>query len=42
MSESPLIQRVLVVDDAEEMRKTIRRALSAGGYQVDVARGGGG
>ena len=37
MSESPLIQRVLVVDDAEEMRKTIRRALSAGGYQVDVA-----
>ena len=37
MSESPLIPRVLVVDDTEEMRRTIRRALSAGGYQVDVA-----
>ncbi len=37
MSESPRTPRVLVVDDAEEMRETIRRALSAGGYQVDVA-----
>ena len=37
MSESPRTLRVLVVDDTEEMRKTIRRALSAGGYQVDVA-----
>ena len=37
MSESPRTRRVLVVDDTEEMRTTIRRALSAGGYQVDVA-----
>ncbi len=37
MSESPRTPRVLVVDDTEEMRKTIHRALSAGGYQVDVA-----
>jgi CheY-like chemotaxis protein len=37
LSESPRARRVLVVDDTEEMRKTIRRALSAGGYQVDVA-----
>ena len=37
MSESPRSPRVLVVDDTEEMRKTIHRALSAGGYQVDVA-----
>ena len=37
MSESPRIPRVLVVDDTEEMRETIRRALSAAGYQVDVA-----
>ena len=37
MSESPRIPRVLVVDDTEEMRRTIRRALSAGGYHVDVA-----
>ena len=37
MSESPRTPRVLVVDDTEEMRRTIRRALSAGGYQVDVA-----
>jgi CheY-like chemotaxis protein len=37
LSESPRTPRVLVVDDTEEMRKTIRRALSAGGYQVDVA-----
>ena len=37
MSESPRTPRVLVVDDTEEMRRTIHRALSAGGYQVDVA-----
>jgi CheY-like chemotaxis protein len=37
LSESPRTPRVLVVDDTEEMRRTIRRALSAGGYQVDVA-----
>jgi two-component system, response regulator RegA len=30
-------QRVLVVDDLEEMRVLIRRALSADGYEVDVA-----
>ncbi len=30
-------RRVLVVDDVEEMRTLIRRALSASGYQVDVA-----
>jgi CheY-like chemotaxis protein len=30
-------QRVLVVDDVAEMRTLIRRALSAGGYEVDVA-----
>jgi CheY-like chemotaxis protein len=37
LSESPRTPRVLVVDDTEEMRTTIRRALNAGGYQVDVA-----
>ena len=37
MSKSPRPLRVLVVDDTEEMRRTIRRALSAEGYQVDVA-----
>jgi DNA-binding response OmpR family regulator len=37
LSESPRTPRVLVVDDTEEMRKTIHRALSAAGYQVDVA-----
>ncbi len=37
MREGPRTPRVLVVDDTEEMRTTIRRALSAGGYQVDVA-----
>lgn len=37
LSESPRSPRVLVVDDTEEMRKTIHRALSAGGYQVEVA-----
>jgi CheY-like chemotaxis protein len=30
-------QRVLVVDDLDEMRVLIRRALSADGYEVDVA-----
>jgi len=30
-------QRVLVVDDLDEMRVLIRRALSANGYEVDVA-----
>jgi CheY-like chemotaxis protein len=30
-------QRVLVVDDVAEMRIVIRRALRAGGYEVDVA-----
>jgi DNA-binding response OmpR family regulator len=30
-------QRVLVVDDVDEMRTLIQRALSAGGYEVDVA-----
>ena len=29
--------RVLVIDDVDEMRTLIRRALSASGYQVDVA-----
>jgi DNA-binding response OmpR family regulator len=37
LSESLRTPRVLVVDDTEEMRRTIRRALNAGGYQVDVA-----
>ncbi len=37
LSESPRTPRVLVVDDTEEMRKLIRRVLSAGGYQVDEA-----
>jgi CheY-like chemotaxis protein len=30
-------QRILVVDDVDEMRTLIHRALSASGYQVDVA-----
>jgi DNA-binding response OmpR family regulator len=30
-------RQVLVVDDVDEMRILIRRALSSGGYQVDVA-----
>jgi len=30
-------QRVLVIDDLDEMRTLIHRALSANGYQVDVA-----
>jgi CheY-like chemotaxis protein len=30
-------QRVLVVDDVDEVRSLIRRVLSAGGYEVDVA-----
>ena len=30
-------QRVLVVDDVDEVRSLIRRILSAGGYEVDVA-----
>jgi len=30
-------RRVLVVDDVDEMRTLIRRALSANGYEVDVA-----
>ncbi len=30
-------QRILVVDDVDHMRSLIRRALSASGYQVDVA-----
>ncbi len=37
MTGSPGGQRVLVVDDVEEMRTVIRRALSASGYEVDVA-----
>ena len=32
-----MAQRVLVVDDLDEMRVLIRRALSANGYEVDVA-----
>ena len=32
-----MAQRVLVVDDLDEMRVLIRRALSAEGYEVDVA-----
>lgn len=32
-----MAQRVLVVDDLDEMRVLIRRALSADGYDVDVA-----
>jgi CheY-like chemotaxis protein len=32
-----VVQRVLVVDDLDEMRVLIRRALSANGYEVDVA-----
>lgn len=32
-----MTQRVLVVDDLDEMRILIRRALSADGYEVDVA-----
>ena len=32
-----MAQRVLVVDDLDEMRVLIRRALSADGYEVDVA-----
>jgi CheY-like chemotaxis protein len=35
--ESPTGLRVLVVDDAEEMRTVIRRALGRRGYQVDIA-----
>jgi DNA-binding response OmpR family regulator len=30
-------QRILVVDDVAEMRSLVRRALSAGGYEVDAA-----
>jgi len=30
-------QRILVVDDVEQMRTLLRRALSAGGYEADVA-----
>lgn len=32
-----MAQRVLVVDDLDEMRVLLRRALSADGYEVDVA-----
>jgi DNA-binding response OmpR family regulator len=37
VAESSGGQRVLVVDDVEQMRILIRRALSASGYEVDVA-----
>ena len=30
-------QRILVVDDVEQMRRLIQRALTAGGYEVDAA-----
>jgi CheY-like chemotaxis protein len=37
VAESSAGLRVLVVDDIDEMRTLIRRALTASGYQVDVA-----
>lgn len=37
MAGSSGARRVLVVDDVDEMRTLIRRALSANGYEVDVA-----
>lgn len=37
MADDPAGLRVLVVDDLQEMRTVIRRALSARGYAVDVA-----
>jgi DNA-binding response OmpR family regulator len=37
LAEAHAAQRVLVVDDAEEVRILIRRVLRADGYEVDVA-----
>jgi len=34
------VPRVLVVDDTEDLRKTVRRVLEAAGYEVDEARDG--
>ena len=37
MAGNPVPQRVLVVDDVDDVRSLVRRVLSAGGYEVDVA-----
>ena len=37
MAGNPVPQRVLVIDDMDEVRTLIRRILSEGGYEVDVA-----